>query len=59
MTRYMRKSNTNRNKKNPPHSYLFSLIKSYKTNKNEKIEKTSASDRAHFVLLKQFDIWLS
>lgn len=52
----MQKTNTNRNEKNPPHSYLFSLIKSYKNktnkNKNEKIEKTKASDRAHFVLLK-------
>lgn len=59
----MQKTNTNRNKKNPPHNYPFSLIKSYKNktnkNKNEKIEKTKASDRAHFVLLKQFDIWLS
>lgn len=51
----MQKTNPNRNKKNPPHSYPFSLIISYKTEsyKNEKNEITNASDRAQFVLLKE------
>lgn len=36
------------------------FIKSYKNKsyRNEKNEKTNASDRAHFVLLKKFNIWL-